>query len=348
MSSGTESTLILSHPAIPGQQKQGDDVFPYVYACRSTTTLAGAANWIAAQKGPLLEEATAHGTVLFRGFPVTTAEDFDAFITPLGLENFPYKKSLSNAVRINKTERVFTANESPPTVDILFHHEMAQTPRYPKWIMFFCEKAAEEGGATQLCRSDWLYERLKADCPDFIRACETKGLRYTNVMPGDNDPNSGMGRSWRSTLGVESREAAEARLAELHYEHEWLDDDCLRATTPRLLAVKEIAPGRRVFFNQLIAAYGGWKDSRNDPAKAIRHGDGSVLDAAAVKRAIAISEEISFEVAWEAGDVALIDNTIVMHGRRPFTGTRKVLASLGNMERQVFEPMTWQPVAKGA
>jgi hypothetical protein len=28
------------------------------------------------------------------------------------------------------------------------------------------------------------------------------------------------------------------------------------------------------------------------------------------------------------GDVALVDNFLAMHGRRPFSGTRKVLASL--------------------
>lgn len=338
MESGTTTPITVSNPVIPRQQERDGNVFPFVYACETPGVgIEDAAAWIAAHKDALLDRATAHGTVLFRGFPVHAAEDFDAFIAPLGLENFPYKKSLSNAVRVNKTERVFTANESPPTVDILFHHEMAQTPLFPAWIMFFCEKAADEGGATQLCRSDWLYERLAAECPEFIRDCEAKGLQYTNVMPGENDPESGMGRSWRSTLAVETPEAAEARLAELNYSWEWLEDECLRATTPPLPAVMEVSPGRKTFFNQLIAAFGGWKDSRNDPTSAIRHGDGSRLDTDAVQRAIAIAEGLSFEAEWQAGDVALIDNRIVMHGRRPFKGSRRVLASLGEMQRQAFE-----------
>ncbi|MEL7517687.1 MAG: TauD/TfdA family dioxygenase, partial [Pseudomonadota bacterium] len=32
--------------------------------------------------------------------------------------------------------------------------------------------------------------------------------------------------------------------------------------------------------------------------------------------------------AWQPGDVALVDNFTVMHGRRPFEGKRRVLASL--------------------
>jgi hypothetical protein len=141
-----------------------------------------------------------HGAVLFRGFPLTTADHFDTFVAAFGLQNFPYEQSLSNAVRINRTGRVFTANEAPANVTIYLHHEMAQTPIYPSRLFFFCEQPAETGGATPVCRSDVLCERLAELCPEFIRDCQHKGLQYSNVMPEENDPTSGMGRSWRSTL----------------------------------------------------------------------------------------------------------------------------------------------------
>tara|TARA_R110002049_G_scaffold309268_1_gene519570 strand:+ start:94241 stop:95263 length:1023 start_codon:yes stop_codon:yes gene_type:complete len=340
MKSDTQSNLGVSAHSIELQQEQNGNVFPLALCCdQPDVSLDDAVRWVAENKASLLSRATDHGTVFFRGFPVKSAVDFDEFISALGIPNFPYQKSLSNAVRVNRTERVFTANEAPSDVDILFHHEMAQTPIYPGIILFYCEKASEQGGATQLCRSDWLYERLVAECLDFIRACEQKGLKYSSVMPAIDDAQSGMGRSWRSTLGVDTKDAAEHRLSELQYTFEWLDDDCLRATTPTLPAVMEVSPGRKTFFNQLIAAYGGWKDIRNDPADAIRHGDGSKLDADAVQTAINLSEELSFEAQWQAGDVALIDNTIVMHGRRPFVGTRRVLASLSREQENVFRPM---------
>ena len=330
-------TFKATKTALETQQQQSGSVFPLVYVSQTPDAdLSSAVQWVGDNKDHLLSCATEHGAVILRGFPTHTAEDFDAIISALDIPNFPYKKSLSNAVRVNRTERVFTANEAPSEVDILFHHEMAQTPIFPNWIMFFCEQAAEQGGATQLCRSDWLYERLKQECPQFIDACEQKGLKYSNVMPAEPDAKSGMGRSWRDTLGIDTKEAAEARLAELKYSHQWLDDGCLRATTPPLPAVMEVSAGRKTFFNQLIAAYGGWKDERNDPADAIRHGDGTRLDAEAVGSAIEISEELSFEAHWQTTDIALLDNTIAMHGRRPFVGTRKVLASLANMQTQEF------------
>ena len=94
--------------------------------------------------------------------------------------------------------------------------------------------------------------------------------------------------------------------------------------------------GRKTFFNQLIAAYCGWKDERNDPSKAIRHGDESPLDGDAVRRAAEIAEEIAFDLQWQVGDVAILDNTVAMHARRPFVGTRKVVASLAAMQSQSF------------
>ena len=114
----------------------------------------------------------------------------------------------------------------------------------------------------------------------------------------------------------------------LDYTWEWLEGDCLKATSPVLPAVRELPDGRKTFYNQLIAAFKGWKDSRNDPSKAITLGDGTPLDRDAVLNAAALAEEITFDVPWQNGDVALVDNYLVMHGRRSFSGTRKVLASL--------------------
>jgi len=325
---------------IEGQQEHGDSVFPFVFfSSNDALNLEETCGWVASERDEILRLANQHGAVLFRGFPTRSVEDFDAVIQALGLPNFPYKKSLSNAVRVNRTERVFSANEAPPDVQIFFHHEMAQTPIFPGVIMFYCEIAAESGGATPICRSDALYDRLLQEVPDFIRACEEKGLKYTNVMPAADDAQSGMGRSWQSTLGVETKEAAEARLRELNYSWEWLEGDCLRATTPSLPAVMEVGPGRKTFFNQLIAAYCGWKDSRNDPSDALRHGDGTKLDADAVSRAIEIADELAFDVAWQVGDFVVVDNTIAMHARRSFSGTRKVVASLADMRTQSFEPV---------
>lgn len=319
--------------SIPKQQNHHGKVFPLVLQCQTAPVdLDAAATWVAEHRQSLLDQAAEHGVILFRGFPLANATDFDRFVAAFGLENFPYDESLSNAVRVNRTPRVFTANEAPPTVTIFLHHEMAQTPVYPSRLFFFCEKAAESGGATPVCRSDVLWDRLTALKPEFARNCQTKGLKYSNVMPAENDAASGMGRSWQSTLAAPDRQSAEQRLAKLGYSWQWLEDGSLRANTPVLPAVRKLRNGRTSFFNQLIAAAKGWKDVRNDPSKAITFGDGTPLDRDAVTLATQLGEELSFDVPWQNGDVALVDNYVAMHGRRTFTGTRRVLASLTAME----------------
>ncbi|MDJ0643621.1 MAG: TauD/TfdA family dioxygenase [Erythrobacter sp.] len=268
------------------------------------------------------------GALLFRGFDVPDPFAFDAAVEAYGEPGFTYEDSLSNAVRTNVTPRVFTANEAPSTTEIFLHHEMAQTPIYPSKLFFYCEIAAEKGGATPLCRSDWVLDRLDSEAPDFVARVEAEGVRYTNVMPDSDDAGSGQGRSWRSTLSVDGRAAAEERLKDLGYSWEWQDDESLRATTPALPAIRELEDGRKTFFNQLIAAFRGWADSRNDPNRAITFGGGEPITSEDMAPAIAIADKLTVDLAWQSGDVALVDNFLVMHGRRPFEGKRRVLASL--------------------
>lgn len=290
------------------------------------------AAFLAANKDAVDAALADAGALLFRGFDVPDAQAFDAAVQGFGEPGFTYEDSLSNAVRTNVTPRVFTANEAPPETEIFLHHEMAQTPLYPSKLFFYCEIAALEGGATPLCRSDWVLEQLEREAPEFVARVEREGVRYTNVMPATDDAGSGQGRSWRSTLSVADKAGAQERLAELGYSWEWLEGDVLRATTAPLPAVRDLGDGRRSFFNQLIAAFRGWADSRNDPNKAITFGGGEEggkpISNADMAPAIAIADRLTHDLAWQAGDVALVDNFTVMHGRRPFQGKRRVLASL--------------------
>src|SRR5688572_1489223 len=99
------SKLKVSTPALPHQQIHGEKTFPFYIRCESPdATRSDAEAWVADQRQTLLKLASIHGAVLFRNFPLATAEDFDAFVVALGVPNFPYKKSLSNAVRVNRTE----------------------------------------------------------------------------------------------------------------------------------------------------------------------------------------------------------------------------------------------------
>lgn len=309
---------------VAGQLHLDGTVFPGVVENKSGfTALEDVLEWIKANKAELEAELTDAGALLFRGFPINSAETFDAFSSAFGYGNFTYQESLSNAVRINFTERVFTANEAPKDVEIYLHHEMAQTPIFPSKIFFFCQSAADEGGATPLCRSDALFAALQEKAPQLAQDFETKGVKYTTKMPGVDDAKSGQGRSWKSTLSVDSVEAAEAKLKDLGYSWNWQDDGSLYATTPVLPAVIELSNGKKSFFNQIIAAYMGWKGVRENPASALCFGDDSNIPKEGLELVSKLAEEFVFDLAWQDGDVALVDNYCAMHGRRPYSGERK-------------------------
>lgn len=287
--------------------------------------------WVAERRTDLLARSREVGALIFRGFEVEAPERFDAFVQAFGLPAFTYQESLSNAVRVDLTDRVFTANEAPPEATIRLHHELAQTPVHPDRLFFCCAVPAEQGGATSLCRSDRVLERLEREHPDFVRAAQEEGVRYRNVMPPEDDPDSAIGRSWRSTLSVETQEEADRKLAAMGYAWSWLPDGCLEATTPILPAIRLLKDGRRSFFNQMIATR-SWKDARNDPERALRLGGGGVPSAKAIDRAAAIADELAVDAAWQRGDVALVDNGLVMHGRRSFVGIRRVMAAFAAAE----------------
>lgn len=317
-------TQSINFQSAPGQLAFGESIFPAVVVNDgSVSTVDEAVSFIQANLAELEAALATSGALLFRGFPIETAETFDAFSAGFGYPNFTYQESLSNAVRINFTERVFTANEAPKDVEIYLHHEMAQTPISPSKLFFFCVSAAEAGGATPLCRSDKLFEKLKQVNPALAADFAEKGLKYTTYMPADNDATSGQGRSWKSTLSVETLEEAEMKLQDLGYSWEWLDDGSLKAVTPVLPAVLKLDNGVEVFYNQLIAAYMGWKGVRENPSKAITFGDGSDIPKEGLEQVVELADEFTFDLAWQDGDVALVDNYMAMHGRRPFTGERK-------------------------
>ena len=271
-----------------------------------------------------------HGAIIFKDLPVKTAEDFDQFVSTFNYDTFTYEESLSNAVRINKTNKVFTANEAPREVEIFLHHEMAQTPTYPKNIFFFCKSASETGGETPLCRSDQLYEELLKKDKTLIESFEKFGVIYNSIMSSGDELISGQGRSWQKTLGVSSKNDAEAKLSELGYSWNWIEGDNLSVTTKPLKATKELKDGKKSFFNQVIAASLGWKKSSKNQIAPVRFGNNQEIDQLAIEHISELAQSLTLLRSWQDNDILLIDNYRVMHGRKPFSGNknREVLVSL--------------------
>ncbi|NP_001146576.1 Clavaminate synthase-like protein [Zea mays] len=272
---------------------------------------------------PLVRDA---GALLLRGFPATTAADFDRAVDAFGYEELPIVGSV--APRTNVVGRVFTANDSPPDQKIPFHHEMAQVPTFPSKLFFFCEVEPKSGGETPVVPSHYVYKRMKEKFPGFVEKLEKDMIVYTRVLGEGDNPSSSIGRGWQSTFLTKDKAVAEERAAKLGIKLEWTDDGVKTVMGP-IPAVKwDESRGRKIWFNSIVAAYIGWKDARNDPMKAVTFGDGSPLPADVIDACGQVLEEESVAVPWQHGDILLIDNWAVLHSRRSFEPPRRILASI--------------------
>ena len=75
----------------------------------------------------------------------------------------------------------------------------------------------------------------------------------------------------------------------------------------------------------------GWSGVKENPSSALCFGDDSEFSNHFLDTMVAIAEELTFDIDWQDGDVAIVDNNLAQHGRRPYDGERKrkVLVVLG-------------------
>lgn len=325
---------IVNEITIAEQKYFNGRPFPLVLSPNSVgaINLEEFSNWFKENRKHISRLLFEHKVILFRNFPVKSAENLDSVIQASGIKGMDYVGGA--AVRTQLTSRVFTANESPSTENIPFHHEMSQVPEPPTHLFFFCETPAETGGETPILISSEVCSKLEDLHPEFMSKIEQYGVRYTRILPEKDDPTSAIGRGWKSTYLTETREEAEEKMREQNVTFEWLSDGSgnLKTTTAVLPAIR-IDSGinrsnKKTFFNSMVAAYTGWNDSRNDGKKAVEVGDGTYCEDIVINDAVKVMEDICVAFKWQKGDVMFVDNRQAMHARNPFTGKRRILASL--------------------
>lgn len=288
--------------------------------------------WVSENKAKLHELLIKHGALLLRGFPVDSSLAFERMLDSTDYLNMPYIGGAAPREKVTES-RIVTANESPATEKIPFHHEMAQVPTPPGYIFFYCDTPSPVGGSTSILHSSEICDTFFNIDPQFATKVESQGVRYIRVMPAETDRSSAIGRSWKETFQVTSKEEAEGAMREAEMEWEWLADGTLRTFTRVLPAVRlDSETQRKVFFNSIAAVYTGWNDSRNKGETAVLTADGEVMDAQVLERLVSAMDEQCVNFRWHKGDVLWINNHTVLHARQPFEGDRRILASIAFKE----------------
>ncbi len=275
-----------------------------------------------------------HGAIYFKDFPLLGATDFEKALDEAKFKEMPYVGGAAPR-EVVTSRRILTANESPADQPIPFHHEMAQTPNPPGYVFFYCETAAQSGGATPIVHSHQVYQRFSEINPEFAKRFEEHGAKYVRIMPAIDDPNSPIGRSWKSTFQVQSQNKdtakleAEQAMKKLGTSWRWLEDGNLYTESASVPAIRlEPRTQMKTFFNSAVAAYTGWVDERNDPTKAVKCGDDTAVDGSALLATAEAMKDLKVALKWEKGDMMWIDNHLTMHSREPYQGERRILAAI--------------------
>ena len=203
---------MLKEINLPEQKSFDEIVFPLCLGLEETPTKEEFYQWASHNGDYLKELMLKHGAVFLRGCPIDSPQDFERLLDDSGFPRMPYVGGA--APRSQVTSRVLTSNESPPSEPIPFHHEMAQVPNPPAYIFFYCDLPSKTGGETAILLSNQIYKRFVEIDATFAHKVEETGVRYIRVMPPVDDPESAIGRSWKSTFQIDTQEGAEAKMAE--------------------------------------------------------------------------------------------------------------------------------------
>lgn len=273
------------------------------------------------------EFLTREKALVFRDFHVT-ADTLDPVIDLLLSDRLAYVHG--NSPRSKVGANIYTSTEYPPEQTISMHNELSYAASWPSRLLFYCEKAPQTGGATPVVDgARWL-----TSLDPGIRAAFADGVRYTqNLHDG-----MGFGKSWQDTFETSDREAVEAYLAGADATWEW-NADGLRISQVRPATVRHPVTGEEVWFSQFDQWHpAGLGDetamelasimAEDELPQSVTFADGSPIPAsyAVHVREQGLGEAV--DVDWRVGDLLLIDNVLVGHGRRPFTGQRRVLVAM--------------------
>jgi hypothetical protein len=169
--------------------------------------------------------------------------------------------------------------------------------------------------------------------PSIFDKFKRLGVRYDRVFHGHID------LSWQDAFQTEDKDHVAKFCAEQEISYEWLEDDVLKTSQVSPGVVHHRVRGEDFLFNQahlfhpsamgeqtlqhMLDAFGPELLPRN-----AFYGNGEEIESATLAAVRAAYSEAAIDHDWQEGDVVLIDNIQVAHGRRTYSGDRLILTAL--------------------
>ena len=316
----------------------------------------GLVTWLTENKAHVRDLLTRHGALLFRGFEVTEAIEFERIAR--AIDHDLQNEYLGLSPRIPLTDYVFTASEIPSPFPIPQHNEMSFVANPPRSLFFWCQTAPAAGtGETPLTDMRKVYEDL---APEVRERFETRGIamvrNYRAPTKKQRPWDITQLKPWVDMFQTTERAVVEEKCAREGFTPVWGDDDSLKLLNSQAAVKAHPKTGEPVWFNHaavfhtsngdgelrrvfelrpsvrsFLAKVGGkaftkaqrLRKEDNLPMHCT-YGDGSTIpdsDMEAVRDAIWKNLVVT---PWKNGDVLAIDNDSTSHGRMPFYGARMI------------------------
>lgn len=301
-------------------------------------------NEVRENKGDLAKKILTFGGILFRGFPVAGVDQFNGVIEALGLG-----KSLSyvggDTPRDKVKGKVYTSTEAPPSFMIPLHNEMSFIKYFPKHIYFYCDTPAEEGGETTIADARSIYKSID---PSIKERFVQNGLKYISNFYGQSKLLDWINRfqrahkTWMDAFETSKKEEVEKKCQENEFGYKWCKKDWLQVIYNSPSVITHPETGERAWFNQAhlydynprLLGFWSWLGAKvvycrkNTIMHQIYYGDGTPVAKKDLYHVMDVLEGETIKYPWEKGDVLVLDNILAMHGRAPFAGKRRILASM--------------------
>lgn len=297
----------------------------------ASTSVDGLIELIEARRDWLDAQLAHHGGVLFRGFEVKVAEEFQRVALAVTPELKPYVEGQSPRQKVNGN--VYTSTEYPPQYPITMHSELSYAKTPPNRILFYCNVQPQVGGETPIADCRRIYREMDADLRSKF---ESKGVLYVKNMHGDPQ---GLGKSWMEHFETSDRSIVEGYMRANEIDFEWAADNTLRTKALRPAVRQHAVTGETVWYNQANL----WHVSNFEPRRREQlmrlcgeanlpthayFGDGSPISDAELDQVRGVMNRVSVVFPWQQGDVLVLDNILSAHGRRPYQGPRKILVAM--------------------
>ncbi|MEU1603780.1 TauD/TfdA family dioxygenase [Micromonospora matsumotoense] len=315
-----------AHENFPDSVPDGGDLIPTLAL---DTDVAPGPRLCAAVRDAVDEQLPTYGGVLLRGMPLTDRTGFEALVAGLGYDLVGYRGGI--AVRRNDSEVALHASDEDARVTLSPHHEMAYLPGYPRKILFFCEKPAEHGGEVPV--ND--IRRTAALIPTAVLdEFRVRGVRYHRNVPRTSTAGE---TGWVDTFGTDDPGRVEEHLRSCGYECTWDADGRLRYHYRRDAFVTDGVTGQELWFNQVTELHCSyWRAHPGFPADLpdddypanTTYGDGAPIPPELVSYLRGALWRTTRAVRMRAGDVLVLNNQVVQHGRFAYEGTRRHFVSL--------------------